>query len=221
VKEGRVVLTLVLGSEAVCSDGYRGEVRAAVLDPAAGTVTHLVVEPEGRSGLARLVPLDLVGPAPDGTGPDAVGLRCTEAEFRDLAAAEQTLAEFTLAYEAPVQLLAPGWRGAGGPATDGGAIPRIPEKETIDVVPPGEVEEHRGGRVHATDGAVGQLRALRVDPATRQVTHVLVREGHLLARKDVAVPFGSVTGFDDGIQLSLTREQVRDLPAADAGSPAT
>jgi sporulation protein YlmC with PRC-barrel domain len=211
-----VVVTLVLGSEAVGSDGYRGEVRAVVLDPAAGTVTHLAVEPAGRSGLARLVPLALVDATPDG-----VGLRCTEAEFRDLPAAEQTLAEFTLGYQAPVQLLAPGWRGAGGLATDGGAIPRIPEKETVDVVPPGEVEEHRGGHVHATDGAVGPLQAVRVDAATGQVTHVLVREGHLLARKDVAVPFASVTGFDDGIQLGLTRQQVRDLPPADADSPAS
>ena len=53
---------------------------------------------------------------------------------------------------------------------------------------------------------------MRVDPATGRVTHVLVREGHLLARKDVAVPFGSVAGFDDGIRLSITRQQVRDLP---------
>ena len=42
---------------------------------------------------------------------------------------------------------------------------------------------------------------------------MLVREGHLLARKDVAVPFSSVAGFDDdGIRLSITRQQVRDLP---------
>ena len=78
-----MVLTLVLGGAAVCSDGYRGQVQAVVLDPAAGTVTHLVVEPEGRSGLARLVPLDLVD-----TARDAVRLRCTEAEFRDLEAAD-------------------------------------------------------------------------------------------------------------------------------------
>jgi sporulation protein YlmC with PRC-barrel domain len=206
--EGCLVLTLVLGSAAVCSDGYRGELRAVVLDPAAGTVTHLVVEPEGRSGLARLVPLALAGAAPDG-----VGLRCTEAEFRALAAAEETLAEFTLAYEVPVQLLPVGWRGTGGPITDGGAIPRIPERETVDVIPPGEVEEHGGEHVHASDGDIGQLRGLRVDPATGRVTHVLVREGHLLARKDVAVPFGSVAGLGDGIRLSLTRQQVRDLPA--------
>ena len=51
--------TLVIGSGAVGSDGYRGEVLALVIDPAARTVTHLVVEPHGRAGLARLVPLDL------------------------------------------------------------------------------------------------------------------------------------------------------------------
>jgi sporulation protein YlmC with PRC-barrel domain len=171
-----------------------------------------VVEPEGRSGLARLVPFDLAD-----VGADGAALRCTEAEFRDLDPAEETLAEFTPGYGVPVQLLPPGWRGAEGLSADGAAIPRIPERAVADVIPPGEVEEHRGAPVHATDGDVGQLRALRVDPASRQVTHVLVREGHLLARKDVAVPFGSVTRVaDDGIELDLTRQQVRDLPAADA-----
>ena len=56
--------TLVIGSGAVGSDGYRGEVLAVVVDPAARTVTHLVVEPHGRAGLARLVPLDLADLAP-------------------------------------------------------------------------------------------------------------------------------------------------------------
>lgn len=207
-----MVVTLVLGDEAVCSDGYRGQVRAVVLDPAAGTVTHLAVEPEGRSGLARLVPLDLVDAASGG-----IRLRCAEAEFRGLEAAEETLAEFIPGYQAPVQLLPPGWRGAGGPVAQGGAFPRIPEKETIDIVPPEEVEERRGGHVRAIDGDIGQVRAIRIDPASRQVTHVLVREGHVLARRDVAVPFSSVAGFDDdGIRLSITRQQVRDLPSADA-----
>ena len=201
------MITLVLGSEAVCSDGYRGQLRAVVLDPAAGTITQLVVEPEGRIGLARLVPLDLVDVTSDG-----VRLRCTEAEFRDLGAAEETLAEFALGYEVPVQLLPDGWRDAGGPAAKGAAIPRIQEKETIDLVPLGEVEEGQGARVHATDGAVGQLRAVRIDPASRQVTQLLVREARWLARKDVTIPFSSVAGFEDGIRLSITRQQVRDSP---------
>ncbi len=30
-------------------------------------------------------------------------------------------------------------------------------------------------------------------------------------RHDAAIPFDQVTGFDDGIRLSLTRQQVKDL----------
>ena len=49
-----------IGGEARCTDGVCGEVTRVVVDPVAQTVTHLVVEPKGRAGLARLVPLDLV-----------------------------------------------------------------------------------------------------------------------------------------------------------------
>jgi sporulation protein YlmC with PRC-barrel domain len=208
------LLTLVIGTDAVCRDGYRGEVQGVVIDPAAGTVTHVVVEPKGRSGLARLVPLDLAD-----VQPGQLALRCTETEFKDLAAAEETLAEFVPGYPVPVQLLPPGWRDAGGPTVAGGSIPRIPEQETIDIVPPGEVQERRGDHVHATDGDVGEVHALRLDPGSRQVTHVLLREGPVWARKEVAIPFGQVAGFDGGLQLSMTRQQVRDLPRVDVDQP--
>jgi sporulation protein YlmC with PRC-barrel domain len=212
------VITLVIGSDAVGSDGYRGEVLAVVVDPAARTVTHLVVEPEGRQGLARLVPLDLVDLA--GASPETIRLGCTEAEFKNLPAAEETLAEFVPGYPDPVQLLPPGWRDAGGPTADGGAVLRIREQETVDILPSGEVEEHRGEHVHATDGDIGHLRALRIDPGSRQVTHVLIREGPVWDRKDVAIPAAQVAGFDDGIRLSITRQQVRDLPPASIDHPA-
>jgi hypothetical protein len=204
------LITLVIGNDALCSDGYRGEVRAVVIDPAARTVTHIAVEPHGRRGLARLVPLDLVDAASG-----QIRLRCTEAEFMNLDAAEETLAEFALGQPVPVQLLPPGWRGTGEPSADGGSILRIDEKETIDVVPAGEVEEHGGDHVHATDGDTGQVRGFRIDTGTGALTHVLLREGHAWGRRDVAIPFDAVVGLDDGIRLSLTREQVRDLPPVD------
>jgi sporulation protein YlmC with PRC-barrel domain len=209
------VITLVLGSNAACRDGYGGEVLAVVIDPVTRTATHVVIEPKGRAGLARLVPLDLVD-----ASQGQVRLGCTEAEFKNLEAAEQTLAEFVPGYDVPVQLLALGWRAADGPTVEGGTIPRIPEQETIDVIPPGEVEERRGDHVRATDGDIGHVRGLRIDPGSRQVTHVLVREGLVWDRKDVAVPIDKVAGFDDGIRLSITKQQVRDLPSADVNHPA-
>ena len=205
------MITLVIGSDAVCSDGYRGEVRAAVIDPAARTLTHIVVEPKGRTGLARLIPLGLVEAAPD-----QVRLRCTEAEFKNLDPAEETLAEFVPGYPDPVQLLPSGWRGAGGgPTAEGGTFGRIPEHETVDIIPAGEVEERGGDHVHATDGSVGHLHALRVDPASGQITQLLVKEGPVWHRHDAAIPFDQVAGFDDGIRLRLTRHQVQALPPAD------
>lgn len=207
-------ITLVIGSDALCSDGFRGEVKSLVVDPGEGTVTHLVIEPKGREGLARLVPLELAGALAD-----EIRLRCTEAEFKNLDPAEETLAELVPGHPGPVQVLSPGWRDAGGEVVEGGAIPRIPTKETIDIVPAGQVEEHRGDHVHAADGDIGQVRAFRVDAASRRLTHVLLREGHLWGRKEVAIPLDKVAGFDDGIRLSITRQQVQDLPAADTGHP--
>ena len=217
-----MITLLRIGAVAVGSDGYRGEVRAAVIDPVAAVVTHLVVEPEGRSGLARLVPLSLAEAEADAddndvrAAPGKLRLRCTEAEFMNLDPAEETLAEFAVGQTVPVQLLPPGWRGTGEPVAQGGDIPRIPERETVDVIPPGEVEEHGGDHVHATDGDIGQLRAFRIDPSSGRVTHVLLGEGHLWGRKEVAIPFDQIAGFDQGIRLSLTRKQVQDLPPADS-----
>ena len=215
-----MITLLSIGAVAVGSDGYRGEVRAAVIDPVAATVTHLVVEPEGRSGLARLVPLKLAEAEADTddndvrAAPGKLRLRCTEAEFMNLDAAEETLAEFAVGQTVPVQLIPPGWRGTGEPVAEGGDILRIPERETVDVTPPGEVAEHGGDHVHATDGDIGRLRGFRLDPASGRVTHVLLAEGHLWGRKEVAIPFDKIAGFDQGIKLSLTKKQVQDLPAA-------
>ena len=217
-----MITLLSIGAVAIGSDGYRGEVRAAVIDPVAATVTHVAVEPEGRSGLARLVPLGLVEAEADTddndvrAAPGKLRLRCTEAEFMTLDPAEETLAEFAVGQTVPVQLIPPGWRGTGEPVAQGGDIPRIPERETVDVTPPGEVEEHGGDHVHATDGDIGRLHGFRLDPASGRVTHVLLGEGHLWGRKEVAIPFEKITGFDQGIRLSLTKKQVQELPAAGA-----
>jgi sporulation protein YlmC with PRC-barrel domain len=205
-----VETTFVIGGDANCSDGYRGELKAVVIDVSARAVTHLAVEPKGRVGLARLVPLDLVG-----TAAGDVRLRCTEAEFMELKPAEETLAEFVPGYPTPVQLLPAGWLTAGGPVLDGdlpGPL-RTPTKETVDLAPPGTVEEHRGDHVHATDGAIGRVQAVRIDTSSRELTHVVVDVGHLWGQHEVAIPLASVAGFDDGIQLNITKQQVKDLTA--------
>jgi hypothetical protein len=206
-----VETTFVIGADATCSDGYRGELRAVIIDEAARTVSYLVVEPKGRAGLARLVALDLVDTAVGG-----IRLRCSEAEFMELQPAESMLAEFVPDYSVPVQLLPAGWLEAGGgPVLDGSlAGPlRTPTKDTVDLVPPGTDEEHRGDHVHATDGALGRIHAVRIDAGSRELTHVVVGVGHLWDQHEVAIPAATIAGFGDGIRLNITKAQVKDLTA--------
>lgn len=187
-----------IGTQARCSDGLCGEVSRIVIDPASRKVTDLVIEPKHHRGPARLVPVHLV----DTTGGE-LQLRCTLAEFGDLDAAEVT----QLVEGVPAGGLGPG--GMDSPL----GIPHAVQTVTEDVVPVGESELQPGERVHALDGEIGHVQGFLVDPADDRVTHVLLKEGHLWGRKEVAIPVSAVRGVENGIMLNLTKKQVEDLPA--------
>jgi sporulation protein YlmC with PRC-barrel domain len=207
-----------IGADASCADGVCGEVSRVVIDPVARAVTHLVVEPKGRQGLGRLVPLDLV----DAAGGE-VRLRCTVAEFERLDSAEET--QFLpgtrgYAFYGPEQVLSWPYSSLGGGASVAGeTVTGFSETATFDTVPLGEVAVRRGERVHATDGEIGQVEGLVIDSRNHQVTHVLLQEGHLRGRKEVAIPIGAVTGVKDGVRLNIAKREVQDLPPVDIDHP--
>jgi sporulation protein YlmC with PRC-barrel domain len=217
-----------IGSEVSCSDGICGDVSRVVVDPVARSVTHLVVEPKHRLGLGRLVPLSLV----DATAGE-VRLRCTIAEFEQLDPAEETqFVTGTIGYEAygPEQVVAwpyYGLGGLGGLGTNtvgagmGGAqfSEGLSQTVTYDKVPLGEVAVRRGQPVKATDGDIGHVQGLVIDPGDHHVTHVLLQEGHLWGRKEVAIPIRAVAATDDGIRLSISKQEVKDLPPVDIDHP--
>jgi sporulation protein YlmC with PRC-barrel domain len=224
----------VIGASASCTDGSCGKVIRVVIDPLAQKVTHLVVEPDHRQGLGRLVPLDLVIPgaaagsaaAGSAAASDAeeVRLNCTLAEFQQLDSAEDTqFVPGTSGYAAygPDEVVAWPYYGLGGGAAMGGPMPMDGMSQTVtyDAVPPGEVAVRRGEHVHATDGSIGRVQGLVIDPGSHHVTHVLLQEGHLWGRKDVAIPISAVAGTDDGIRLNITKDQVEALPSVDIDHP--
>jgi sporulation protein YlmC with PRC-barrel domain len=193
-----------IGAEASCTDGVCGEVTQVVVDPVARSVTHLVVEPTHRHGLGRLVPLDLVEPGADSR---TIRLRCSLTDFEQLGRAEETrFLPGVEGYDNYARGEVLSWPYYGGNVT---------QPVTYDTLPLGEVAVQRGEQVHASDGNIGQVKGLLVDPATRHVTHVLLQEGHLWGRKDVAIPIGAVTSVEDGIRLNMTRQEVEHLPPVD------
>jgi sporulation protein YlmC with PRC-barrel domain len=194
---------LTIGSRAQCADGECGRVTRVVLDPILDLVTHLIVEPDGRQGLGRLVPIAWAQ-----VRPGRVDLQCTRSEFERLDIAEEVRflpgAEGYEDYD-PEQMLT--WPYFGGNTT-------VPV--TVDTLPVGEVAVQRGEEVQAIDGRIGRVEGLVVDTSNQHVTHVVLQEGHLLGRKDVAIPISAVSRVAaDGIQLSMTKHEVEALPAVD------
>ncbi|HEY5016111.1 MAG TPA: PRC-barrel domain-containing protein [Streptosporangiaceae bacterium] len=215
-----------IGTEANCSDGAVGRVSRVIVDPVAEKVTHLVVEPEHRRDRGRLVPLDLVD-----TAAGDIRLRCTRAEFGQLEPAEENqFIPATSGYESygygpgqvgywPYYGLGGGIGVAGtggGLGVRGGTSARI---ITSDTVPLGEVDVRRGDPVHATDGDIGRVQGLVIDRGSGHVTHVLLQEGHLWGRKEVAIPIGAVASTVGGIRLNVAKQEVQDLPPVDVDHP--
>jgi sporulation protein YlmC with PRC-barrel domain len=199
-----------IGAQASCADGPCGQVTRVVVDPVAQTVTHLAVEPAHRRGLARLVPVARASPAADG-----IRLDCTMAEFEALDPAEETLfVPGTRGYDVygPEQVLSWPYYRLGDTVMFPDDEGKASETITTDTVPRGEIAVQRGAHVHATDGPIGQVEGLVIDTGNDQVTHVLLQEGHLWGRKQVAIPIAAVTGMGESISLSLSKDQVQDLP---------
>jgi sporulation protein YlmC with PRC-barrel domain len=197
-----------IGAGVSCTDGPCGTLSRVVVNPVAHLVTHLIVKPREGHGPARLVSLELVDSAAA-----EIRLRCTSAEFDSLDPAGQ--GQFIASdddvpnYRTTDVVAWPyyGYRGARG------------DLETDDAIPPGEVEVQRGEHVNATDGHIGQVEGLVIDPESHLVTHVLLQEGHLWGRKQVSIPIGTVTRVADRIEVNLTKQQVADLPPVDIDRP--
>jgi hypothetical protein len=166
-----------IGADASCSDEACGHVSRIIVDPVAREVTHLVVDQKNRNGSGRLVPVDLVDAT---TG--QLRLRCTLAEFQALQPAQKTEVvpdlDPTGGEDSPRRVnFLPAYFGAFVPGMRGPGRPEAPREVTVDSVPSGEVDIRRELTVCATDGEIGQVQGLVVEPGGHHVTHVLL-QGH-------------------------------------------
>lgn len=238
---GRAQFTI--GADVTGSDGDIGKLTRVVVDPIARAVTHLVVEPRHLEGLSRLVPVGLV----DAVSPEQVRLGIGSAAFGRLDAAEETQflpfgpgpgageahspgsgpqdSPDTAPEYGPGEVLS--WpyyslalEGRGFGPGSMGVAGALPLAITYDKVPLGEVAIRRGEHVHATDGEIGRVQGLVIDTSDQHVTHVLLQEGHLWGRKEVAIPVSAVARVEDGIRLKITKQDVQNLPPVDITRPA-
>jgi hypothetical protein len=196
-------MLLQLGIPVRCTDGPWGELGGVVIDPARWRVTHLVVEPHHKHGLARLVPIQQadVEPSGEATSAPSLSLRCTSEELHRLTLVEES---------ASVGVALPG-DGPTDLATDTGSDdPHV--LITYDTVPKGEAEIRRRSAVTSADGHhLGHVDALVVD-ANHRLSELRFDRGRARLVRTVTIPIDAVARVEaDSVALNLTKAAVRAL----------
>lgn len=216
-------MRLELGSPVNCSDGPFGELTDIVIDPTTRRVTHLVVAPDGDHGKAKLVPIELVNAGDEGPG---ITVSCSVEEAGKL----DTVEEYAYLRLGESPDLGPGWDVGVesvlahpyygyGPGVGIGyeAVPVEPDPHvqmTYDRVPKGEVEIRRASEVASSDGhSLGKVDGFVVGDDD-SITHFVLERGHLWGKREVTIPISAVANvYNDAVSLSLTKDEVGDLPS--------
>ena len=196
-------MDIPLDAAVQCVDAVAGRSRLVIVDPIKQQVTHFVVDEKDNPFVERLVPLELVRE----TTPDLVQLSCTRQELaQQKAFVDAQYRRPTLPYLAYLP-------------QDYALWPYFPTHEPATTwpgnfhMPPGELAVSRGTRVEALDAHVGQVDEFLVDPQTGQITHLVLREGHLWGQKDVTIPVEQIDHIsDDAVFVKLDTAGIEALP---------
>lgn len=192
-----------LSASVRCTDGPGGESAAVIVDPKTLQITHVVVKQQTGAKAQYLVHAARV----QEVTPDSIQLDCT---VKELTAMDRFVYTEYQEYEIP--------RYAG---LDAAQLHYVPQTERVAVererIPFGQLAVRPGAPVKATDGKVGELGELLSDAETGEITHVVLREGHVWGSRKVLLPLALVDSVIDGaIELTVDQQTIARLLAIPA-----
>ena len=206
-------MDIPLDTDVFCSDELCGRSKAVVLNPVSKKITHIVVATREMMHSEYLVPVDLI----EESKPDRIQLRCDRnklatldpfhsAKFvrlSDLKAADRPPTEIPEAQVSSIWLW-PYVTASGGFGT----------YIDLEQIPPGELAVYRGAKVIATDGPVGQVDEFIINPENDNISHLVMREGHLWGQKEITIPISDIDRTEsDVVYLKLGKDEIDNLPA--------
>jgi uncharacterized membrane protein/sporulation protein YlmC with PRC-barrel domain len=199
------MIDIPISAKVECADGTCGESVTVIVNPVTRKVTHVVVQDQSLSpSNQRLVPMDQVLE----TTSDLVRLRCTQDELAAMVPFVET--HFIKSEPAPVDYSAD-YVTYILPYALPAEPTYIPVEE--ERIPLGHLAVRRGTIVEATDGYVGRVGELLVDPEGEQITHLVLQEGHLWGKKEITLPLAAIDHVsEDTVYLKLDKQSVELLP---------
>ena len=202
-------MEIPLNAQVECTDGICGRSVYLLINPVIDQVTHVVVKEDASTNTEFIVPVDLVTE----TIADTIRLSCSKVELEKM---DRFIKTKVIAERVPVRDYGYGG-GMYGMASY--YLPYVTSDRTIyktvenHQIPPGELAVRRGTRVEATDGDVGHVDEFVVNPDNGNITHLVMREGHLWGKKDVIIPLSAMDQIrEDTVFLKLDKHQIESLP---------
>jgi len=180
--------------DVICTDGRFGKSTAVIIDPATEKVAFVAVSDPDRLYTEYLIPVKYIVDA----NPDQIHLSCsrTEIEQMDKFAEADFLDIPYYSYDS--------LDGVSDP------MPNVYRKENL---PEGTVSISRGLAVEATDGFVGTVDELIIDPTTGQITHLVLRTGHIWGSAEVSIPVSQIQKVGMlAVYLNRDKSSIETLP---------
>jgi len=168
---------------------------------------HLVIEEDEPRQAEYLVPFDRVA----GASADGIRLNCTRSA---LAAMDPFIERTYMRVNVPDYHSSGEAMWVGAPVLEETRLVPIDEERA----PEHELAIDHRTRAEATDGEVGQVDELLVDPHNGRITHLLLCENHPWGPNDVVVPAAQIARLGAGaFYLKLDKKSVEALSAVEIG----
>jgi sporulation protein YlmC with PRC-barrel domain len=193
-------MDLPIDAEVKCAGRTCGHISNIILNPVTETVTHIVVRRNQAPHTEYVVPVEEI----EEGSVNCVQLLCSLTRLEEM---EHYVETEYLRVQIPEYVNA-AYR----------ALPFVlPETKDVvsehEQIPAGELSVHRGARVNALDGHVGQVDEFLIDPASGHITHLILREGHLWGKKDVVIPLSMIDRIAKGeVYLKAKKSALGKLP---------
>jgi uncharacterized protein YrrD len=188
-------MNIRIGAHVEATDGGVGEVSRIVVAARGRRLTEIVVRDGRFFGTERLVPTEDVS----GATTEKVSLRLSQAQFNQLPPYSRTV-EYT----------------PDTPDTFMGRVAQHPYALDRSDVNEDEAAFKGGEKVEATDGTVGKVDEVIIDPSTYALTHIVLREGHLWHTRTVPIPIDNVDyARRDVVYLKVDKQHLEPLATTD------
>jgi uncharacterized membrane protein len=188
-----------LNARVECLDGPYGKSTRLIADPSTKQVLYFVVEEE-KSQENHLVSADIIRT----TTKELITLNCRRDEVKGM---ESYIETHFVPVEEPEE-------GQESILFLPYIVPAEPIKEQVDSLPRDQLDVKRGADVEATDGHVGNVDEFLIEPINGNITHLVLREGHMWGKRELTLPVTAIDRAEGGtVYLKLNQKTIKALPA--------